>query len=106
GGCVGVDDHVPDDAVGDRRVDHAVHSDGIRAAASEWSAGAAGNTGDGEVVAERGNSGFTHGAQNREHVLHMLGALWAVEENVVPVGRVKILNRLKLEARGLNLFAE
>src|SRR5579862_8792813 len=103
---MGVDDHVPDLAIRDRRVDRAIHADRFRTAAGEGSAGAAGNSGDGEVVAHGADARFAHGAQYGVDIAHVLGTPRTVEQNVVPVRGVEVLNAFELQSGSLNLLAQ
>ena len=73
------------------------------AAPGEWSVDAATHAGNAEVITEYGNTGLTHAAQYGLHVFDVQGALGAVQQNVMPVGRIEILDCFKLQPRGLDL---
>ena len=106
GGGVLVDDHVPGHAAGHRRVERAVHADGRRAAARERPGHAAAHAGDAEVVAEHRNAGLADAADDRLAVFEVLALLRAVEQHVVPVGRIEVFDRFELEAGGVDLALE
>ncbi len=59
-----------------------------------------------EIVAHDRDPRLPHPAQDRLHVLDVLRALRAVEQDVVPVRGVEVLDRLELEAGGLDVAAE
>ena len=95
--------HVPDHAVGHREVVGALHADRGGAAARVGAGGAAGDAGEAEIVTQRGDARLAQAPDDRLDVLDVLGAPGAVEQDVMPVGGIEVLDRLQLEAGGLDL---
>ncbi len=90
--------HVPDHACLDRVVHGAVHADGLGATAGKVSAHASRHAGEAEIVADAGNAGRAHAADDCANIFEVLGLARTVEKDVRPVRRVKILDRGDLEA--------
>src|SRR5205823_6677255 len=67
-------------------------------ASRERSFHSAAYSGDAEVVADDGNAGLADSADDCFDVLEMLAFARTVEQDVVPVRRVKILNGFEFEA--------
>ena len=91
-GCVPVVNHVPDHPVRNWCVERSVHAHGNRAPAPIGTGHPCADSRQTEVVAEHRNPGFAQAADNRLNVLNVLRTLGAIEKNVVPVGRVEVLD--------------
>ena len=102
----GVIDHVPDHAVGHGQIVRAFHADGRRLTARIVALGPARDAGDGKIIAHDRNPRLSQPADDRLDVLDVQGALRAIEQNVVPVGRVEVLDGLQPQPRGLHLDAD
>ena len=89
-------DHVPDHAVGNRRIDRPFHSDRDRAASRERAAGPPGDSRQAEVVAEDRNPSAPDIADQLFQILQLLLLFGPVEQHIVPVRGVEILECFQL----------
>src|ERR1022692_2089441 len=78
-------DHVPHHPVRHYFVQRAVHADRFSATTRKRAFHPARHTGDGEVVAEDGNSGLADVAYDGLDVSQMKPLLWSVQQDVVPM---------------------
>ncbi len=99
-------DHIPYHAVGHRRVARAFHADRHRLAARVRRVRAAANPRETEIVAHHRNARLAETADDRLDVLQLLFLFRSIEQNIVPMRRVKILNGFEFKARGVDLFAK
>jgi hypothetical protein len=51
-----------------------------------------------EVIAEYRDTGFPKAANDGLHFLDLLGTLWTIEQNIVPVRRIEIFDRGEVSA--------
>ncbi len=109
GRSVRVIGEIPDLAVGNRRLlrpGRGREPNRLRPAPGERPNHMPPDPGDAEVVAQHGDTGLAHPPHDRLDVLELLGLLRAIEENVVPVGRIEVFDRSQGQTLGLDGLAQ
>src|SRR6185369_2130454 len=86
--------------------ERALHANGNGAPAGERAGHASGDTREAEIIAHDGDAGLAQASENGFYVLQMLGALWPVQQDIVPMGGVEILDCLQDEPFGLDSAAQ
>ena len=92
-GRVLVINHIPDHSLGHGRIVRALHADRNGIAARIIALGAARHAGDRKIVAHDRDPRLSEAPEDGLYVLDLLRAPGAVEQHIVPVGRVEILHR-------------
>lgn len=64
------------------------------------------DAGNAEVIAHDGDARLAHSPNHRRQALHFFFPFRTIEQNVIPVRRVKIFNRPQFQPSGLGGFSQ
>ena len=56
-----------------------------------------------KVVSHDGNPRLTHAPNNRLHILDVLRALWAIQQNVMPMRGIEVLDGFEFKPFGFDV---